>query len=390
MGAVFDSILYTLTPTTTSTLNFDDPILFNYDYVSDNSGIISKDITTGTFTINKAGNYLINWWVVTQTGSNSSAIGFGIKGIATNSESYDSYQAAVNPLKTGEINGNSILSLNNEQVPYKFQLVNITGYSESTQNAAVVILAQYTTAQAGITISELSSGEIGPFGPTGPQGPAGNDGPVGPTGSQGIQGPKGERGSAGPRGVAGPQGPRGPQGVKGDQGVQGPPGSSGAISKISAINATINIVGSSTINYNAPFIFNDIQSNITIDSNSLSSQSAIIINSDGSINLLEAGIYDFEWYVCIEGIDQVQQISFNIIPIINEKPNYSNILCSCNFPVIISTQFNAQGTFSITTPTTVQIINASTPLSNSNGNINLTSTLESKGNLKIIAYTTEC
>lgn len=405
MSALFDSILYTVDPNASLTLNFDDPILFNYDYIKDDSGVISKDITTGTFTINQAGDYLINWWIVTQSATTSSAIGFGLKGIANGSQTYDSYQAAVNPLKTGEISGTSILSLSVDKVPYKFQLVNITGYSQNTQSTAIVVLAQYTTAQAGITISPIANCGIGPMGPTGPQGATGNngitgptglqgttgnDGITGPTGAQGITGTKGPQGDRGPQGIAGPRGNVGPQGPQGPRGLQGIPGTNGAVNKISLIDASLIVNDSLIINHNSPLTFNQINSNMALKSNSFTSESSININSDGTINLLEPGLYDLEWYINIEGVDQVKEISFDIIPIFNKIPDYSTSLYHCDYPVIITGQVNSQATLAITEPTDIQLINTSTPVATSTGNIDLTSTISVKGNLKIIAYTTSC
>lgn len=293
MAAILDSLLYSVNPTATSSLNYLDPILFNYNYVID-SPTINVDSTTGKFTISQPGNYLINWWVVTQSSDSSLAIGFALKGKAASATTYDSYQAAVNTLKTGEISGTSILALTPDKIPYTFQLVNITGYSQGL--SSTVILALYTTAQAGITISQLSDGTEGATGPTGPAGPAGIQGVTGVTGPQGSQGntgpqgipgatgmqgipgvtgatgndgsqgatgPQGTRGPqgiAGPRGSVGPQGPRGPQGVAGPEGPQGPQGvagPNGIPTKTSAFTSSITTLPASNIVYQAPFIFNN-------------------------------------------------------------------------------------------------------------------------------------
>lgn len=395
MSAVYDSILYALDPTSTSSLNFDDPILFNYDYVAD-TALITKDPLTGTFSILQPGKYLINWWIATQSSSLTSAVGFALKGKANNSISYDPYHAAVNPLKTGEVVGNSILVVTQEQVPYKFQLVNITGYPYSN-SSAVVVLGLYTTAQAGITISQLDGiglpgpegpqGDPGPIGPQGPQGIQGLTGIAGPTGATGATGARGPQGISGPRGSTGPQGPRGPMGLQGPEGIQGIQGLTGVPNKICAINNSISTPGNLVIPFKSSLVFNVNNTNFVMDGTGSSPLSSINMNVNGDIDLLEPGLYDFAWYVSIQGIDQVSEISFDIIPVVNGVPDYTTVLTHCNYPVIIVGQVVAEGIVAIDSPTTVRIINSSSPTGTGQGIMSLTNTLDIKGNIKIISYT---
>lgn len=380
MRGVLDCLLYTTDPTKTSTLNYEDPIIFNYDYTIDKE-TFSRDLITGEITILKPGNYLINWWVVTQTAEAGYAVGFAVRGKDPDG-SYHDYQAAVNPLKTGEITGSSILSLVENEIPFKIQLINITGYSQGLQSA--VVLALYTTAQAGITISKLNEsipGPQGPIGVTGPQGIQGVTGGIGPMGPQGYQGQRGDRGPqgiAGPRGGVGPQGPRGPQGI---------PGPSGAIGKISAINNSLIYNKSLIIPYQGVINFDQSNNNFVMDSTGFSSSSAINILGNGDIQLLEAGLYTFNWYVNLEGISQVAYIGFDIINVDNNIPNYQNPLVHCELPIIMVGQVVGQGMVTVTEPTTVRLINGSIPTSSANGVMTFASTSDNVGSLQIVAYT---
>lgn len=417
MSGVLDCLLYTMNPTKTSTLNYEDPIIFNYDYTIDKE-TFNRDLITGEITILKPGNYLINWWVVTQTAEIGYAVGFAVRGKDPDG-SYHDYQAAVNPLKTGEITGSSILSLVENEIPFKIQLINITGYSQGLQSA--VVLALYTTAQAGITISKLNEsipgpqgpigvtgpqgiqgatggigpmgpqgiqGEIGPMGPQGIQGtPGGPVGPVGPMGPMGPQGYQGQRGDRGPQGIAGPRGGVGPQGPRGPQGLQGIPGPSGAIGKISAINNSLIYDSSLIIPYQGVINFAQSNNSFVMDSTGLSSSSAINILGNGDIQLLETGLYTFNWYVNLEGISQVAYIGFDIISVDNNIPNYQNPLVHCELPIIMVGQVVGQGMITVTEPRIVRLINGSIPTSSANGVMTFVSTSDNVGSLQIVAYT---
>lgn len=454
MTAILDSLLYTNNPTATSTLQYNDAILFNYDYKIDTT-TFTRNPNTGEITILQPGDYLVNWWVVTQSSDASLAIGFAIQGKSSSSTTYDDYQAAVNPLKTGEITGNSILSISQDQIPYTFKLINITGYSQRLESS--VVLALYTTAQAGITISQLDGsvpgpqgvtgatgpqgvqGNIGPkgetgaqgvIGDTGPQGPQGEAGEQGATGPQGLQGPQGiqgnigpqglqgepgipggppgptgpqgpqgsqgfqgNRGDRGPQGIAGPRGQIGPQGPSGQRGIQGPQGSigpmgpTGAASKISAINNSLIYNKDIAPNYQDTINFADSQINFVMDSTGFSSSSSIAIQPNGDIQLLEPGIYDFDWFLDVEGITQVKYIGFDIVSVNNGVADYSNPLVHLEIPFVIVGQINGQGLVATTQPITVRIINSSLPTGIGNGNMTFTSSNTIVGNLKIMAYT---
>lgn len=406
MSAVMNSILYTLTPDSTSSLNFNDPIVFNYDYYID-SNVYTRNSVNGQITISQPGKYLINWWVTTQSSTSSSAVGFAVRGKSNNASTYDNYQAAVNSLKTGQLAGNTMLVLSQEQVPYTFQLVNITGYSVG--NKDIVVLSLYSTAQAGIIISQLPDSSIGITGPTGPMGPTGPEGiqgimgstgpqgipgitgSTGPQGNTGPQGTRGPQGIAGPRGVAGPQGPRGPQGFQGDPGAQGdigPTGPAGVPNKISSISNSLQSSSIISINYQDPIIFNNSDVDYVLTQSNINNGSSISMNSDGTIDLLEPGLYDFDWYLNIQGMSQVEYIAFDIIPVINGIPDYNTNLIHCSYPLLILGQLSGQGVIPINSPMTVMLINSSPPINIGNSTMTFSENCDIQGTLRIIAFTT--
>ncbi|MGL4849152.1 MAG: hypothetical protein ACRC28_09535 [Clostridium sp.] len=423
MSAVLDCLLYTTNPTATSTIDYGQPILFNYDYVIDTT-VFNRDHLTGEITILEEGNYLVNWWVVTQTADSARSIGFAIKGRGKDGVYHD-YQAAVNPLKTGQISGSSILALSKDEIPFKFQLVNITGYSLGLQSS--VVLALDTTAQAGIVVTRVADGgSVGPTGPQGPQGPIGATGlqgergtigPIGPTGERGEVGPKGEtgiqgitgetgakgdvgatgaqgdvgpRGDRGPQGIAGPRGsvgPQGPKGERGAQGIQGEVGPAGGIAKISSIENYLIIDSPLVVAYRETINFRDSNVNFVMDGTGIGGNSAINILENGDIELLEAGMYTFNWYLNIEGISQVQYIGFDIIKVENNIPQFEIPLVHSEFPIIIVGQLVGQGMVAITEKTTVRIINSSVPTSDKNGIMSFMSKNNVVGSIQIISYT---
>ncbi|RXH54830.1 DNRLRE domain-containing protein [Granulicella sibirica] len=82
---------------------------------------------------------------------------------------------------------------------------------------------------AGLDVTIVSQGAVGPQGPAGPTGATG---PRGASGSTGLTGPTGPQGAAGAMGAVGPAGSTGaigPTGVAGAQGLQGPVGPTGVV-----------------------------------------------------------------------------------------------------------------------------------------------------------------
>lgn len=379
MPAVLDSLLYTFN-SESSTLNYGEAIKFNFDYTSDSNTIVKKE-DNSTFCIFKQGQYLINWWISTQSGSFGTSVAFAIRYTQNNKTHF---KTSASPLKTGELSGNCIIDVKTEDLPLNFDLTNVTGYS--TENNPVVVLALDTIVQAGITIVELAT-----EGPIGPKGDPGEQGPIGQTGPRGERGQTGPRGEIGPRGLTGDKGPRGLTGDKGDKGDPGQNGVDGTPKKLSSISNSITSTNDKiiAIPYKEAIIFNTSEINFVLEGNSISSLSSIKFEKNGDITFLETGLYDLSWYICIEGIEQVSEIAFSVIKIINGIPNFETPLIYCSYPPLILGATHAQGLISIKEKTTVRIINSSTPFGthNSTGTLQLTRNIPIKGRLKIIAYT---
>ncbi|MGL5066291.1 MAG: collagen-like triple helix repeat-containing protein [Sarcina sp.] len=381
MIAVLDALSYTFN-SESSTLHYQDAIKFNFDYTS-NQDIIFKKDDNSTFSILKPGKYLVNWWVATQSSSYSTSVAFAIK-YTENEKIF--FKASANPLKTGSLSGTCVLNVT-DTIPFNFELANVTGYSD--ENDSVVVLALDTIVQAGLTIVELApKGDIGPIGPAGPQGKAGDDGKPGPRGERGIPGP---RGDIGPRGLTGDRGLPGPTGDKGDPGENGKDGLAGTARKLSSSSTSIISPNNSLISipFNSPIIFNQSDINFVMDGPNISNDSSIEFEANGDITFLETGLYDLAWYLCIEGIEQVTELSFSVIQVTDNKPDYDNPLIVCSYPQLVLGATHAQGLIPITKKTTIRLINSSTPFgtNNSSGTIQLTRNIKIKGRLKIIAYT---
>ena len=382
MAAILEALLYTF-DSNSSTLNYDEPVKFNYDYHSDPNSLIKKE-DNSTFCILSSGKYLINWWIATQSGSYGTSVGFAIR-YTQNNETH--YKPSVSPIKTGTLNGSCILDVKDDDLPLNFDLVNITGYAPDEN--PVVVLALDTIVQAGLTIIQLENQGIP--GPKGDKGDTGEQGPVGKTGPRGERGLTGMRGEIGPRGLTGDRGLRGLTGEKGDKGDNGKDGKDGTARKLSSLSNSITSPNDELISiaYKEPIIFNSYDINFVLDGNNISPSSAIKLEENGDITFLEAGLYDLAWYVCIEGIEQVSEISFSVVEVTNNIPNFENPLVQCSYPQFVLGATHAQGLIPIKEKTTVRIINSSTPSGNTNskGTIQLTRNIPIKGRLKIIAYT---
>lgn len=239
-----------------------DAILFdNIVYIS---GDISYNLATGTVTFNTAGEYLVNWWVATQTAISTSAVSFSIK------TSQGDELPGNSPIKTGEVYGVAVVRTLSDGVT-------MTLVNSSPGVVGTVTLSTATPLKSTMVITDVNqTGPVGPTGPsgaaggptgatgvtgaTGPTGPSlpGASGPTGPTGAQGpsgpaggptgptgLRGPTGSTGATGPtglRGIQGPLGPIGPRGATGPTGVTGPTGATGVIGETGATGPT-GIIG---------------------------------------------------------------------------------------------------------------------------------------------------
>ena len=184
-------------------------------------------------------------------------------------------------------------------------------------------------------------------------------------------------------------GPEGAKGEKGDKGEQGPIGKAGAANKISAYYASIEAEGMMVVSRNEAFYYNDTHLNTAICENELGKTSAIVPNGK-EIVLTEVGIYKIQYWVSIEGVDEVDEIALHIVEVINGEVMYNNPLDRESYPVIIVGQVDATAILEITEPKVIRIINASIPSGVGKGRISLTSTQKIKGAMNILAFTTGC
>ena len=251
------------------------------------------------------------------------------------------------------------------------------------------------TGAQGLTGDRGPQGLTGDRGPQGFQGLRGATGPVGATGAKGDIGPQGLTGDKGPQGLNGEKGATGPQGLTGATGPVGPKGDKGdvgrcgAVNKISAYYASIDMEGIMIVPRNEAFYYNDTHLNTAICANELGGISSIVPNREEFV-LTEPGIYKIQYWISIEGVDEVEEITLNIIEVINGEPNYENPLDKESYPVIIVGQVDATAILEITEPTIIRIINASIPSGVGQGRLSLSSTQNIKGAINILAFTTGC
>ena len=410
------------TPEQTDTIRYDNPILFNYETILSEPESLYRDID-GTFIINKSGTYFFAWWIAIQTSTSSQVAEFALLGKIDGEEEIDQRSGGITAIKTGEVSGTGIFIITEDKLPYRISLVNVTGLS--SQEHSSIILAQQTLFPAGISIFEIIDGIEGPQGPIGPQGEAGAQGPqgpqgiegdVGPQGPQGVegpegpmgpqgeigaQGPKGEKGAQGnkgdrgpigligPRGSVGPQGPTGPKGApgsKGDKGDTGEKGDSGNTQKITGITYSLVHEGKMILENQEGIAFNSKLNNFSYFNKEIIENTTIEIDG-ADIKFLEPGVYDISWWLSISGVDEVSEIAFKIVEVIDGVPNISNPLSIQSYPVIIIGQLYGQAVLPICKPTTIRIINGSSPKGSGEGIMSLTTSIPMKGSLKIIGYT---
>ena len=99
------------------------------------------------------------------------------------------------------------------------------------------------------------------------------------------------------------------------------------------------------------------------------------------------GVYDLSWWLSISGVDEVSEIAFKVVEVINGVSNCFYPLSIQSYPVMIIGQLYGQALIPITKPTTIRIINASVPKGSGQGIMSLMTSIPMKGSLKITAYT---
>ncbi|QDR79492.1 hypothetical protein [Sporomusa termitida] len=207
-----------------------------FDNILDSFGLVSYDPATGIITINKAGRYLVNWWVATQSTLGSSGINFAIitsQGAEFSGES---------PMKIGEVVGFVLLQV--DSVPITLRLVNrslnTAAYSGIVNSKAFLALAE-VPQETGVTGATGATGETGAVGATGATGATGETGAVGATGATGATGETGAVGATGATGATGETGAvgaTGATGATGETGAVGATGATGATGETGAVGAT--------------------------------------------------------------------------------------------------------------------------------------------------------
>lgn len=118
-----------------------------FDSIVYAAGNISYNNLTGIITFNENGNYIINWWVATQSSSSANGVVFAL------SSSAGDYLKGNSPIKTGEVVGVGIINVTS--APVTVSLVNAnTGiffYPLTVPLTATLVVAQAGSSESGTT-----------------------------------------------------------------------------------------------------------------------------------------------------------------------------------------------------------------------------------------------
>ncbi|MGL5150857.1 MAG: hypothetical protein ACRC7N_09845, partial [Clostridium sp.] len=175
-------------------------------------------------------------------------------------------------------------------------------------------------------------------------------------------------------------GSTGPIGATGNMGATGPQGVTGVPAKISILNSSLFNPNLSTIPFQGVLSYNTILFSYCLSSSGITAPSNVSILPNGLINITTPGIYDFSFTLNLSNTPPPNNLSFDIVQIVNGTPIYFNPL--------VHAEFNATETFivgelalSVSSPMTVAIINSSI------NTITLPASPNYKGELKIVGYT---
>jgi hypothetical protein len=152
------------------------------------------DTSTGTYTVPRAGRYMVDCQIQATASGNRQQIGIGIY-----------HNGAVDADGISPFSGNSGDSLSIEVSDTLSCAAGDTVSFWAYANAAIAINPGSSNTYATVDLVG-GGGPPGPTGATGAQGPAGT---AGATGATGAQGPQGVPGSQGPTGATGATGPAG-------------------------------------------------------------------------------------------------------------------------------------------------------------------------------------
>lgn len=134
---VLTGIQAQLTGSGTAALNSNADILFN-SVVNTQSPNITYNPATGTFTITRAGNYYVSWWVATDGTESAQSVYISLRLNGTNEV------VSATPSVTGQVNGSALITVKN--TPSTLTMVN-TGKEP--------ILLADLDVQANIVITEV-------------------------------------------------------------------------------------------------------------------------------------------------------------------------------------------------------------------------------------------
>jgi len=151
----------------------DENVIFNVQLLNP-TGII-YDNETGVITFNEIGEYVIHWWVATET-TLRGAVQYALV------SSLGNLTAGNSPVKTGQVSGFSTIDVTVSGTT--LVLVNKADYSIS--------FSRTSPTKASLLITPIEN-----VGPQGPEGPKGDTGETGLQGETGETGPKGETGATG-------------------------------------------------------------------------------------------------------------------------------------------------------------------------------------------------
>jgi len=155
-----------------------------------------------------------------------------------------------------------------------------------TENGSSFIAIAANVAADPAVAAQTVGGAWAPLASSGAVGPAG---PQGEQGLIGFQGPGGLMGLKGDTGAQGAQGSQGAQGVQGPQGLQGSAGSAGAVGASGTTGqGALSVVGTVSLSLATNGLMQDIPG-LSISVNATTATSAIVISTDGGIQINSAG-----------------------------------------------------------------------------------------------------
>ena len=195
-----------ITRTAVGTVAINENVIFDTPLLNPTG--ITYDSETGIITFLEIGEYVIHWWVATET-TLRGAVQYALV------SSMGDLTVGSSPIKTGQVSGFSTID------------VPASGTTLALVNKADFSTSFSRTVQTKASLLIMPIENVGPIGPQGEKGDIGDTGPIGSQGEKGDTGDIGPIGLQGDKGDTGDAGPTGLQGEKGDTGDTGPIGANG-------------------------------------------------------------------------------------------------------------------------------------------------------------------